>query len=168
MAITLTANYKETLAPEIIEVIDSLLENDYELNTILEFIDYFGEDYIDHIGDLIDTVDINDCPKSDLYDFIESYGIESLLYFEEYWKLLDDYNLGAIEAFIALYDISDLKHFEETYEGYFDSDKEFVEHFMDMTGDNIPSWIVVDYEATWNSYLSYDYTEENGHYFRSC
>lgn len=168
MAITLTANYKETLAPEIVEVIDDLIERDYPLETILEFIDYYGEENAEHVEELIDTVDNTDCPKSDLYDFIESYGIGSLEYFEGYWKLLDTYNEGAIEAFIAAFDIEDLHHFEDTYEGYFDTTKDFVEHYLDLACDQVPSWIVVDYEATWDSSLRFDYTEEDGHYFRSC
>ena len=55
MAITLTANYKETLAPEIVEVIDDLIERDYPLDTILEFIDYYGEENAEHVEELIDT-----------------------------------------------------------------------------------------------------------------
>lgn len=168
MAITLTANYKETLSPEIVETIDNLLEKEYSLENILEFIDFFGQENAQHVEELIDTVDITDCPKSDLFDFIESYGIGSLEYFEGYWKLLDTYNEGAIEAFIALYDISDLHQFEETYEGYFENDREFIENYLDSMGDNIPSWIVIDYDSTWACSLRYDYDQEDGHYFRSC
>ena len=44
MSITLTANYKETLSTETVEKIDELLEDNYELSDILEFIDAHSED----------------------------------------------------------------------------------------------------------------------------
>jgi hypothetical protein len=31
---------------------------------------------------------------------------------------------------------------------------------------NIPTWIVIDVEATWETALRFDYYEENGYYFR--
>jgi hypothetical protein len=43
---------------------------------------------------------------------------------------------------------------------------DFVENYIENIGETIPSWICVDYEATWNASLRFDYTEENGYYFR--
>lgn len=44
MSVTLTANYKETLKAETVELIDELLDDNYELTDILEFIDENSED----------------------------------------------------------------------------------------------------------------------------
>jgi len=44
MSITLTANYKETLNTETVEKIDELLDEQYSLEDMLEFIDVHNED----------------------------------------------------------------------------------------------------------------------------
>ena len=43
MSVTLTANYKEVLAPATVEKIDELVDDCYELSDILEFIDEYNE-----------------------------------------------------------------------------------------------------------------------------
>ena len=43
MAITLTANYREVLAPETVSIIDELEGNNYDLGCMLEFIDENSE-----------------------------------------------------------------------------------------------------------------------------
>jgi hypothetical protein len=37
--------------------------------------------------------------------------------------------------------------------------RDFVEDLMEQLGESVPDYVVVDHEATWNSALSYDYTE---------
>jgi hypothetical protein len=71
-----------------------------------------------------------------------------------------------VEAFMSMFDVSDLNLFEETYEGCFDSKDDFVDYFITMFDLNIPTWIVIDVEATWETALRFDYYEENGYYFR--
>lgn len=43
MTVTLTANYRETLAPETVTLIDNLVEDNYELSDMLVFIDEHSE-----------------------------------------------------------------------------------------------------------------------------
>lgn len=43
MTVTLTATYRETLAPETITLIDKLVEENYELSDMLVFIDEYSE-----------------------------------------------------------------------------------------------------------------------------
>jgi hypothetical protein len=105
--------------------------------------------------------------KSDLYDYIEEQGIDELEFFDKYQEMMDNYDEGAVKAFLSMYSVSDLHHFEDAYEGYFDRVEDFVENYMENMGENIPSWISIDYEATWNASLRFDYDEEDGYYFRS-
>ena len=44
MSVTLTVNYKEIFKAETVELIDELLDDNYDLNCILEFIDENNED----------------------------------------------------------------------------------------------------------------------------
>lgn len=87
-------------------------------------------------------------------------------YQEEYQKLCDSYGKDAVDAFLELYDESDLKSFEEAYYGRYDSESDFAEQFTtDVYGFDVPSFVVVDWDATWNSGLCYDYDFEDGFVF---
>jgi hypothetical protein len=168
MTITLTANYKETLAPEIVEIVDELVEDGgYELEEVLTVYDYFGDEYAENLADIIDILENTDASKSELYDFVEEYSVDDLEYFEKYQELREDYDSAAVDAYIALYSVSDLENFEDSYEGYYDNVRDLVEELMDIMGTEIPSWVCIDYEATWECSLRHDYDEENGYYFRN-
>ena len=54
MTVTLTANFKEVLAAETVEKIDELLEDNYELSDILEFIDTYNEnDFVSYYEEYV-------------------------------------------------------------------------------------------------------------------
>lgn len=169
MTVTLTANYKEVLAECDVIIIDSIVEEqELPLEYVLEIYDYFGIEYADELANIVETLQNLNCEKSELAEFIESYGVENLEYAEEYFELLNEYDIDALDAFISIYDVSDLSQFVDRYEGYFRYVSEFVENFLENSGTEIPSWIAVDYEATWESALRFDYDEHEGQYFRSC
>ncbi len=168
MSITLSATYKETLTPEIVEIVDNLVENDYDLEDLLITLDYFGEEYQKNLEEIIDCKEDNDVDNEELYDFIEEYSIDDLQYFEYYKSAMDDYNEDAVKAYVEVQGgVQYVSGFEDAYEGEFDSPKDFVEYILETYGDNtIPSWIVIDYEATFKYELNDDYIEENGFYFK--
>lgn len=169
MTVTLTATYKEELAQCDVIMIDSIVEEQaLPLEYVLEIYDYFGIEYADDLANIVETLQNLNCEKSELLEFIESYGVENLEYAEEYFELLNEYDIDAIDAFISIYDLSDLNQFVDRYEGYFSTVSEFVENVLENSGTKIPSWIAVDYEATWESALRFDYDENYGQYFRSC
>lgn len=167
MTITLTANYKETLAPEIVEIVDKLVDEGYELEEVLTVYDYFGDEYAENLADIVDILVNTDTSKSDLYDFMEEYSVDDLEYFEKYQELREDYDSAAVNAYISLNcsSLSCVDSFEDEYRGQFDSHREFIEDLMDNTGEQIPGWIHIDYDSTWECELRHDYDEEDGYYF---
>jgi hypothetical protein len=167
MSITLSTNYKETVAPEIVAIVDELVEDGYELEEVLSVLDYFGEEYQENLKEIFEELENTGALKEELYDYLEEQGIDELGYFEHYQEVMSNYDENAVNAFLSLYSVSDLHAFEESYEGQFDDVRDFVENYLENLGENIPSWIVVDYEATWNASLRFDYNEEDGYYFRS-
>jgi hypothetical protein len=167
VSITLSTTYKETLPAEIVAIVDNLVEDGYDLEDILLTLDYFGEEYYENLVSIFEMLEDTGASKSDLYDYVEEQGIDELEYFDKYQEMMDNYDEGAVKAFLSMYSVSDLHHFEEAYEGYFDDVEAFVDNFMENSGEEIPTWVVVDYEATWNASLRFDYDEENGYYFRS-
>jgi hypothetical protein len=56
--------------------------------------------------------------------------------------------------------------FEEAFYGCYDSEGEFAEQFTnDVYGFDAPSFVVIDWEATWNCNLRYDFDFEDGFVF---
>jgi hypothetical protein len=87
-------------------------------------------------------------------------------YQEQYTKLCENYGKDAVDAFLELYDESDLDSFEDAYQGRYDSEADFAEQFTtDVYGLDIPSFVVIDWDTTWNSGLRYDYDFEDGFVF---
>ena len=131
MSVTLTANYKETLNTETVEKIDELIDENYALDDMLEFIDTYNEK-----------------------DFV--------LYYEEYVRCGEAIGYEAVDALIGeMGCMSDIECCDERYQGCFNDEAEFAESFYDEMGYDIPSGIVVDWEATWETSLRYDFTACN-------
>lgn len=86
-------------------------------------------------------------------------------YQELYEKLCENHHEDAIEAFLTIWEESDLHGFEDAYVGCYESEKDFAEQYTtDVYGLDVPSFVVIDWEATWNQ-LSYDYEFVNGYVF---
>ena len=86
-------------------------------------------------------------------------------YQEVYDKLCENHHEEAIEAFLTIWEESDLEHFEDAYVGCYESEKDFAEQYTtDVYGLDVPSFVVIDWQATWDL-LSYDYEFVNGYVF---
>ena len=89
---------------------------------------------------------------------------ECVDYQEQIDELLEDYDALQIKAFIDLYGEENLEHFEDSYQGEM-TGPEFAEQLVtDCYCLDIPSFVCVDWSATWDQ-LSYDYDEQDGYIF---
>ena len=109
---------------------------------------------------------------NDMCDFIESYGeTEFLTYYETYHRLVDDYGQNLVDEFAQEFDVDSVEHFEEMYQGQYNSGADFAEQIATDCGyitRDLPSWIEIDWQKTWDNALSYDYTELiGGHIFNN-
>ena len=144
MTVTLTANYKEVLSTETVEKIDELLDENYCLDDILEFIDERNET-----------------------NFVN--------YYEEYVRCGEAIGYEAVDALIDENgELSCIEDCDERYQGCYNDEAEFAEEFYSDLYD-LPCAIVVDWEATWEQNLRYDFTScrDNTsyrpvHIFRDC
>jgi hypothetical protein len=128
MSITLTANYKEIYSAETVEKIDELLEENYALDDMIEFIDNHSED-----------------------DFVS--------YYDEYVRCGEAIGYEAVDALIGeMGCVSYVEYCDERYQGFYDDEAEFAEQFYGDMGYDFPAGIVVDWEATWETSLRYDFT----------
>ena len=109
---------------------------------------------------------------NDMCDFIENYGeTEFLTYYETYHRLVDDYGQNLVDEFAENFDVDSVDHFEDMYQGQYNSGADFAEQIATDCGyitRDLPSWIEIDWQKTWDNALSYDYTELiGGHIFNN-
>ena len=139
MSITLTASYKDTLAAATVEKIDELLEENYFLDDMLEFIDERNET-----------------------NFVE--------YYEEYVRCGEAIGYEAVDALIGENgEMSCIEDCDSRYQGCYQDEAEFAESLILEQGNIIPDCVVVDWQATWDQNLRYDFTAcSDGAAYRSC
>jgi hypothetical protein len=126
MSITLTSNYTETLKTETVEFIQNLLEDNYALDDILEFVDEHSED------DLVS-------------------------YYEEYCRCGEAIGYDAVDALINEQGVDYIEGCDERFRGWYQSEADFAEEFYTDTHD-VPCALVIDWQATYDSSLRYDFT----------
>ena len=108
--------------------------------------------------------------EDDMKGFIEIF-VSKAFYenYEDYVKMVDQYDQETVDAFInADFDIDDISRLEDAYYGQYDSEEEFAENFVNECYGlpvDMPTWIAIDWEKTWEDGLSWDYTFYNGYVF---
>ena len=106
--------------------------------------------------------------EDEMKEFIETHGNSDFMcYYEDYARMVDEYDQETVDAFLAEFDLMDVEHLNDAYHGRFDSEAEFAETFVnDCYGlPDMPYWISIDWEKTWDDGLSWDYTFNNGYVF---
>ena len=104
-----------------------------------------------------------------LEDFIKEHGESQFIeYIEEYLQAVDQYDEDAVSAFLDIFDIESIGSFSDAYQGEYESGAEFAESLVsDCYSMEMPSWVEVDWQATWDNALSYDYSESGGYIFNN-
>jgi len=107
--------------------------------------------------------------EDELVGFIEIYGEEKFkLYFEEYADMVDDIGIDVVLAYLENFDISDVSSCRDAYQGKYENGADFAQSIAEDCGDvprDMPSWIEIDWKASWDN-LSFDYFEsDDGHIF---
>ena len=107
---------------------------------------------------------------NDMCDFIENHSEEEFVdHYETYNRLCEDYDKNLVDEFIEDFDVSTIENFEDMYQGQL-TGAEFAEETCTDCGyisKDMPSWIHIDWQKTWDNSLSYDYTEIDGHIFNN-
>ena len=128
MSITLTASYREMLHEDAVAKIDELLEENYALEDMLEFIDERNE-------------------------------TNFVLFYEKYVRVGEAIGYDAVDALIdEMGCVADIEDCDDRYMGMYDSTADFAQETVESCYGDIPSIVVVDWEATWDSSLRYDHT----------
>ena len=109
---------------------------------------------------------------NDMVDFIKEHSEEEFVHhYETYNRLCEDYGQNLVDEFIEDLDVSTIENFEDMYQGQYDSGADFAKQIATDCGyitRDLPSWIEIDWQKTWDNALSYDYTELiGGHIFNN-
>jgi len=126
MTVTLTASYREMLGANTVEKIDELLDENYALDDMLEFIDNYNERM-----------------------FVDNY--------EEYVRCGEAIGYDAVDAYAEENGIDYIEGCDERFRGWYESEADFAEEFYNDISD-VPCDLVIDWQATYDAYLRYDFT----------
>ena len=123
----------------------------------------------EHAQELFDSLLEDGHDSDEMKELFEEHGHKDfLLYYEDYFQALTEFDQQTVDAFLQEFDLMDIEHLGDAYMGYHESGAAFAESFVtDMgyiNGEQLPYWIALDWEQTWEN-LSYDYSESNGYIF---
>ena len=80
-------------------------------------------------------------------------------------ELLEDYSADAIQAFVECFGTGMLEDFTDSYQGEM-SGAEFAQQITeDCYCMDVPGFVEVDWQATWENLERYDYSEQDGFIF---
>ena len=122
----------------------------------------------EHAKELLTELSEDGHDLEEMKEFIETHGNKDfVLYYEDYARMVDEYDQETVDAFLEEFDLMDVEHLQDAYHGRFDSEAEFAENFLnDCYGmPDMPYWVAIDWEKTWDDGLSWDYTFNNGYVF---
>ena len=147
------SEYKELIKKDTIKIGEDVEMSEYRAET---------QELIDELVD-----DGNDLEV--LEDFIREHGETYFLtYIEEYLQAVDQYDEEVVAAFLDIFDIDSIGSLSDAYQGDYENGASFAESLVnDCYSMEMPSWVEVDWQATWDNALSYDYSESDGHIFNN-
>ena len=101
----------------------------------------------EHAQELFDSL-IEDGHDSDVMkEFIEEHGHKDfLLYYEDYTRMVEEYDQHTVDSFLEVFDLMDIEHLNDAYMGYYESGAEFAESMVSDMGymsRELPYWIAM-------------------------
>ena len=141
------SEYKELIKKDTIKIGQDVEMTDYSKET---------QELIDELVDDGNEIEV-------LEDFIKEHGESNFNdYIEEYLQAVEEYGEEVVESFLEIFNIEDIGGLSDSYQGQYDSGAEFAQSIVnDCYTMDMPSWVEVDWKATWDN-LDYDYTEGSG------
>ena len=134
-----------------------------------DLVDEYGEDpdqYESEIEEVVEMLIDGETIRDDIEAYVDDirFGVEELVNFKAYTEACEEWTLHVVDAFIEIWSVDDVEHVGDAFYGHFDSVEDFVEDYLDQIGNELPSWVCVDYERTWDSALrfDFDFDEDNG------
>jgi hypothetical protein len=123
----------------------------------------FNEEIVNKIDEFLEE----NYALEDILEFIDANSEEDFLnYYEEYVTQGENLGYDVVDAFVEEFGLSDVENAENAYVGEYRSEAEFAEEYTSEKY-NIPSFVVVDWQETFECNLRHDFTFVNGYVFRT-
>ena len=143
------------------------------VNWLIDLINDLGDHATDYISDIRTTADQlieGDTIRDEVEEFVDTHGVHNLMFLQDYKNAVDELSEDIISEFLEEFGMDMVEHASEMFQGEYYSGADFAESLVDDCygqGD-LPSWVQVDWEKTWDYALSYDYTiTDSGYVFNS-
>ena len=100
-------------------------------------------------------------------EFVDEHGESDFVrFYEEYVDLGENYSYEAVDAYLTIYDVSDLEDFSGRYIGEYCSAARMAQDYFENETDRLDYRISVDWDETGNYLLNHDVDNVGEHYFR--
>jgi len=103
----------------------------------------------------------------DIYEFIKTYGEDALAEcYEDYCSMGETFSYQAVDVFCEEFGVENISQFEDAFYGEYETPAIFAEQLTDdIHNMDIPNYVVIDWEATWECNLRHDFTWSEGYVF---
>lgn len=107
----------------------------------------------------IDELKEENYALDNMLEFIDEYNENDFVaYYEEYVRCGEAIGYDAVDALIGeMGHVSDIEGCDERFFGWYESEADFAEEFYSDQYD-VPCALVIDWQATYDSSLRYDFT----------
>ena len=143
------------------------------VNWLIDLVTDLGDhatDYITDIRTIADQLLEGDTIRDEVEEFADTHGVHNLMFLQDYKTAVEELSESIVEEFLEDFGMDMIEHAPEMYQGEYYSGADFAESIVSDCYDtrDYPTWVQVDWEATWDYALSYDYTiTESGYVFNS-
>ena len=143
------------------------------VNWLIDLVNDLGDtatDYITDIRTIADQLIEGDTIRDEVEEFADTPGVHNLMFLQDYKNAVDELSEDIVSEFLEDFGMDMVEHAPEMYQGEFMDGAAFAESIVDdcYGCGELPTWVQVDWEKTWDYALSYDYTiTDSGYVFNS-
>ncbi len=124
----------------------------------------FATETVEKIDELLE----DSYALEDILEFIDANNEDDFVaFYEEYVTQGEDIGYDVVDAFVGYHGLSCVENVRDAYRGVYSSGADFAEEFYNDVYGDVPSFLVVDWEATWEQSMRYDYDFVDGFIFDS-
>jgi hypothetical protein len=124
----------------------------------------FATETVEKIDELLE----DSYALEDILEFIDANNEDDFVaFYEEYVTQGEDIGYDVVDAFVGYHGLSCVENVRDAYRGVYSSGADFAEEFYNDVYGDVPSFLVVDWEATWEQSMKYDFDFVDGYVFDS-
>ena len=144
-----------------------------EIQLMSHFVNLYGQEFSpsdlsEYWAEYKAQVELDET-QNDVDAFCEAYGLTEIDNYSDYADVVNDYSQEVADAFCRIQGVDYVNRFRDCYLGTYSSEADFAEQYLTDLGNDFHCYIIIDWQATWDQGLRYDYDfdDETGAVFAS-